>query len=277
MISFGISVKECKFTELFIWHRPQGILKVINVSCIRIVVNCIQILYTNKTVRLYYSAPTMRNDSETVIRTIARACPEESISWSQCFLDIVEREMVSRSYKPVKDGRFWSVSHSRRRYTKPVFTGFPLQLYMYRIVTADLYLRAFPGGYPGYRSGMRNGSETVIRTIVRACLEESISWSHCFLDTVERWMVSRSYKPVKDDRFWSVFHSCRRYTKPVFTGFPLQLSGYRRVAADMYLQAFLGGHLGIEVSWETAQKRSSGRSLELVPRSLSHDHTVFWM
>jgi hypothetical protein len=49
----------------------HGLLKVINVSCIRIVIICIQILYTNKTVRLYYMAPTMRNGSETVIRTIA--------------------------------------------------------------------------------------------------------------------------------------------------------------------------------------------------------------
>jgi hypothetical protein len=69
----------------------EGLLKVINVSCIRIVIICIQILYTNKTVRLHYRAPTMRNGSGTVIRTIARACPEESISWSHCFLDIVER------------------------------------------------------------------------------------------------------------------------------------------------------------------------------------------
>ena len=91
----------------------------------------------------------MRNGSETVIRTIARAYPEEFISLSQCFLDMVEREMVWRSYKAVKDDRFWSVSHIRRRYTKPVFTGFPLQLYGYRTVTADLYLRAFPGGYTG--------------------------------------------------------------------------------------------------------------------------------
>ena len=57
--------------------------------------------------------------------------------------------MVWRSYKPVKDDRFWSVSHIRRRYTKPVFTGFPLQLYGYQTLTADLYLHAFPGGYPG--------------------------------------------------------------------------------------------------------------------------------
>ena len=54
-----------------------------------------------------------------------------------------------RSYKPVKDDRFWSVSHIRRRYTKPVFTGFPLQLYGYQTVTADPYLHAFPGGYRG--------------------------------------------------------------------------------------------------------------------------------
>ena len=91
----------------------------------------------------------MRNGSETVIRTIARAYFEESISWSHCFLDMVEREMDSRSYKPVKDDRLWSVSHIRRRCNKPVFTGFPLQLYGYQIVTADLYLHAFPGGYPG--------------------------------------------------------------------------------------------------------------------------------
>ena len=47
------------------------------------------------------------------------------------------------------DDRFWSVSHIRRRYTKPVFTGFPLQLYGYPTFTADLYLHAFLGGYPG--------------------------------------------------------------------------------------------------------------------------------
>ena len=47
------------------------------------------------------------------------------------------------------DDRFWSVSHIRRRYTKPVFTGFPLQLYGYLTVIADLYLHAFPGGYLG--------------------------------------------------------------------------------------------------------------------------------
>jgi hypothetical protein len=56
---------------------PQGrfprrsTLKVINVSYIMIAVNRKQILYTNKTVRLHYRAPTMRNGSETVIRTIA--------------------------------------------------------------------------------------------------------------------------------------------------------------------------------------------------------------
>ena len=33
--------------------------------------------------------------------------------------------------------------------TKPVFIGFPLVLYGYQTVTADLYLHAFPGGYPG--------------------------------------------------------------------------------------------------------------------------------
>jgi hypothetical protein len=93
----------------------------------------------------------MRNGSETVIRTTVRAYPEESISWSHCFLDMVERQMVWRSYKPVKVDRFWSVSHSRRRYTKPVFTGFPLQLYGYQTVTADLYLHAFPGGYSGIK------------------------------------------------------------------------------------------------------------------------------
>jgi hypothetical protein len=41
------------------------------VSCIRIDVNRTQIMYTNKIVRLYYRAPTMRNGSETVTRTIA--------------------------------------------------------------------------------------------------------------------------------------------------------------------------------------------------------------
>ena len=46
------------------------------------------------------------------------------------------------------------------------------------------------------------------------------------------------------------------YCRPVFTGFSGRLPGYR-------------------VSWETAQKRSSGRSLELIPRSLSHYHNVF--
>ena len=91
----------------------------------------------------------MRNGSETVIRTIARAYPEEFISLSHCFLDMVEREMVWRSYKTIKDDRFWSVSHIRRRYTKPVFTGFLLQLHGYLTVTADLCLHAYPGGYPG--------------------------------------------------------------------------------------------------------------------------------
>ena len=47
---------------------------------IRIRIRIIQIMYTNKTVRLYYMAPTMRNGSETVSMTIARACLEESIS-----------------------------------------------------------------------------------------------------------------------------------------------------------------------------------------------------
>ena len=37
----------------------------------------------------------------------------------------------------------------RRRYTKPVYTGIPLQLYGYPTFTADLYLHAFLGGYPG--------------------------------------------------------------------------------------------------------------------------------
>ena len=62
---------------------------------------------------------------------------------------MVEREIVSRSYKSVKDDRFWSVSHSRRRYSKPVFSGFPLCLYGYREVAADLYLQAVPVGYMG--------------------------------------------------------------------------------------------------------------------------------
>ena len=59
--------------------------------------------------------------------------------------------MVSRLYKLVKDDRFWSVSYSRRRCNKPVFTGFPYSCtwYGYRTVAADLYLQAFPGGYPG--------------------------------------------------------------------------------------------------------------------------------
>ena len=57
--------------------------------------------------------------------------------------------MVSRLYKHVKDGRFWSVSHSRRRYIKPVFTSFPLQRCGYRTVAADLHLQAFLSGYPG--------------------------------------------------------------------------------------------------------------------------------
>jgi hypothetical protein len=91
----------------------------------------------------------MRNGSETVIRTIARAYPEEFISLSHCFLDIVKREMVWRSCKAVKDDRLWSVSHIGNRYTKPVFTGSPLQLYGYQTVNADLYLHAFPGGYTG--------------------------------------------------------------------------------------------------------------------------------
>jgi hypothetical protein len=68
------------------------------------------------------------------------------------------REIVSRgrgivgdaaqSWCDRPDDRFWSVSHIRRRYTKLVYTSFPLQLYGYPTVTADLYLRAFLGGYP---------------------------------------------------------------------------------------------------------------------------------
>jgi hypothetical protein len=57
--------------------------------------------------------------------------------------------MDSRPYAPVKDDRFWSVSHIRRRYTKHVFTGFPLQMYGYQTTTADLYPHAFPGSYCG--------------------------------------------------------------------------------------------------------------------------------
>ena len=131
---------------------------------------------------------------------------------------------------------------------------------------------------------MRNGSETVIRMIARAYLEESISWSHCFLDMVEREMDSRSYKPVKDDRFWSVSHIRRRYTKPVFTGFPLQLYGYQTLTADLYLHAFPGGYPGIELlyllggiieSRETQDRQWSPASKFVFCRNFAHDENVF--
>ena len=70
--------------------------------------------------------------------------PRAMVIWGRGIVGDEEEEMTVGG-----DDRFWSVSHIRRRYTKPVFTGFPLQLYGYRTVTADLYLRAFPGGYTG--------------------------------------------------------------------------------------------------------------------------------
>ena len=70
--------------------------------------------------------------------------PRAMVIWGRGIVGDEEEEMTVGG-----DDRFWSVSHIRRRYTKPVFTGFPLQLYGYRTVTADLYLHAFPGGYPG--------------------------------------------------------------------------------------------------------------------------------
>jgi hypothetical protein len=93
---------ECKFKYFYlapsigtVHHTAasQNLLKFINVSrflyqvyimyiavFILYHVICIQILYTNKAVRLYYMAPTMRNGSETVIRNDRSAFPEESIS-----------------------------------------------------------------------------------------------------------------------------------------------------------------------------------------------------
>ena len=70
--------------------------------------------------------------------------PRAMVIWGRGIVGDEEEEITVGG-----DDRFWSVSHIRRRYTKPVFTGFPLQLYGYRTVTADLYLHAFPGGYPG--------------------------------------------------------------------------------------------------------------------------------
>ncbi len=70
--------------------------------------------------------------------------PRAMVSWGR---GIVGDAIKSWCDRP--DDRFWSVSHIRRRYTKPVFIGFPLQLYGYQTVTEDLYLHAYPGGYPG--------------------------------------------------------------------------------------------------------------------------------
>ena len=70
--------------------------------------------------------------------------PRAMVSWGR---GIVRDVVWSWCDRP--DDRFWSVSHIRRRYTKPIFTGFPLQLHGYQTFTADLYLHAFPGGYPG--------------------------------------------------------------------------------------------------------------------------------
>jgi hypothetical protein len=57
---------------------------------------------------------------------------------------------------------------------------------MFHAMSDDETSSRLSGRLPRYRSVMRNGSETVIRTIARACPEESISFSHCFLDIVER-------------------------------------------------------------------------------------------
>ena len=70
--------------------------------------------------------------------------PRAMISWGRGIVG----DVVWSWCDPPGD-RFWSVSHIRRRYTKPVLTGFPLQLYGYSTFTADLYLHAFLGGYPG--------------------------------------------------------------------------------------------------------------------------------
>jgi hypothetical protein len=43
----------------------QGLLKVINVSCIMIALNRLQIMYTNKTVRLYYRLQMKRSSGRS--------------------------------------------------------------------------------------------------------------------------------------------------------------------------------------------------------------------
>ena len=63
--------------------------------------------------------------------------PRAMVIWGRGIVGDEEEEMTVGG-----DDRFWSVSHIRRRYTKPVFNGCPLQLYGYQTVTADLYLHA---------------------------------------------------------------------------------------------------------------------------------------
>ena len=66
--------------------------------------------------------------------------PREIVSWGRGIVGDAAQSWCDRP-----DDRFWSVSYIRRRYTKPLFTVFPLQLYGYPTFTADLYLHAFLG------------------------------------------------------------------------------------------------------------------------------------
>jgi hypothetical protein len=64
-------------------------------------------------------------------------------------------------------------------------------------------------------------------------------------------MVSRSYKPVKDDRSWRVSHTRKRYTKHVFTSFPYNFTDIEQlVQTSIYkLSWWLPRYRTIESSW----------------------------
>ena len=66
--------------------------------------------------------------------------PRAMVIWGRGIVGDEEEEMTVGG-----DDRFWSVSHIRRRYTKPVFTGFPysctgikqlLQICIYMLIRA---------------------------------------------------------------------------------------------------------------------------------------------
>ena len=61
--------------------------------------------------------------------------PRAMVIWGRGIVGDEEEEMTVGG-----DDRFWSVSHIRRRYTKPVFTGFPLQLYGKQLLQICIYM-----------------------------------------------------------------------------------------------------------------------------------------